>query len=231
LLAVLVLRDPTSSVPRVETVTQDDDDLDDPEIFEHCPIGLGEQVTRHMESLANEDPDLDLLLHISGHYTGTDEESTLAAALMQSDHPLVTAKYILKHRVGPDNTKFLNGRYTRWARVFLRNVNVIVRRMVRSDGNDMLQIDDVTTPLVPENLSLSFDVEGGNRTVRLIRRTAQHTEKMKKRKSKRRSKPGSVTTMAPSNRPYGNLKPRCYRTSRCEISHSSRQMLWHGNGK
>mmetsp|Transcript_52228 Transcript_52228/g.78006 ORF Transcript_52228/g.78006 Transcript_52228/m.78006 type:complete len:1156 (-) Transcript_52228:781-4248(-) len=189
------------SVPRVETVTEDDDDLDDPEIFEHCPIGLGEQVTRHMESLANEDPDLDLLDHISGHYWHngalffkvkwkTDEESTLAAALMQSDHPLVTAKYILKHRVGSDNTKFLNGRYTRWARGFLRKVNVIVRRMVRSDGNDMLQIDDATTPLVPENLSLSFDVEGGNRTVRLVRRTAQHTEKMKKRKSKRRSKPG-----------------------------------------
>ena len=143
--------DPThkDAKPVVETVPTREDVDDDPQFSDTPPTGVSpldldhqdhieldvfEDATQHFESFSGDEDPNDLFDKIVGHSWDngilllelawtTGESSSLPFTIVKRDYPLPTAHYILKVGVGTADGRYSSGRYTRWARGLIRQVN------------------------------------------------------------------------------------------------------------
>ncbi|KAI2506167.1 hypothetical protein MHU86_8302 [Fragilaria crotonensis] len=113
----------------------------------------------------------------------TDETSCLPFSTVKLDFPLETADYILKHKLGCADGKYVGGRYTRWARQFKRQHTQIVRRLLRDSGRRYIRDGAACALTIASALS-----DG----TRLIRRVATRTPTTSGG-SRKRKKPGRLS--------------------------------------
>ena len=103
---------------------------------EDCPAEVFEDTTHHLEQLAEDNPQDDLFERVMAHGWDngillleiewkTGETSSLRFTLVKRDYPYAVAQYILDHSMGTWDGRHTSGRYMRWARGFLRQVNLI----------------------------------------------------------------------------------------------------------
>ena len=101
-----------------------------------CSAEVFEDMTHHLEQLADDDPQDDLFETVKAH--GWDngillleiewkmgETSSSPFTLVKQDYPYAVAQYILDHSMGTWDGRHTSGRYMRWAHGFLRQVFVI----------------------------------------------------------------------------------------------------------
>jgi hypothetical protein len=77
----------------------------------------------------------------------TDETSCLPFSQVKLDFPRETADYVLKHKLGCADGKYLGGRYTRWARQFNRQYARVVRRILRGHRSMPIR-HEAATPII-----------------------------------------------------------------------------------
>ena len=205
---------PKDAKPVVEPVPTPEDVDDDPQFSETPPTGVSpldldhqdhiesdvfEDATQHFESFSGDKDPNDLFDKIVGHSWDngilllelawtTGESSSLPFTIIKRDYPLPTAHYILKVGVGTADGRYSSGRYTRWARGLIRQVNRTIRRLCRMTSGDILRLPD----------GRKFQVDDSLGTTRLLRRTKvdshvnQHPWKKKKKKN-----PGRISRAQP----------------------------------
>ena len=123
------------------------------------------EISRHLETLAEDDDD-DMFESVVGHesdrgvlklhlrYT-TGEVTTVPFSLCKRDYPYAVSQYILEKKIGSADGRYKTGRFLRWARLFQRQCNRVVRRVARREAQfqQELTIDDFDRPLnLPENI-------------------------------------------------------------------------------
>ena len=126
----------------------------------------------------------------------TCETSCLPFSTVKLDFPLETADYILKHKLGCADGKYVGGRYTRWARQFKRQHTKIVRRLLRDSGRRYIRDGAACALTIASALS-----DG----TRLIRRVATRTPTTSGG-TRKRKKPGRLSR--PLEVKYGVPIPR-----------------------
>ena len=154
-------RTPTSPVDTSTSTTElgRDNDPEEPipvstladavEQPEDCPSEIFEDMMHHLEQLAEDDPQDDLFEKVVTHGWDngilileiewkTGETSSLPFTLVKRDYPYAVAQYILDHNVGTWDGQHTSGRYTRWARGFLRQVNRTICRLHRVVSGSIL---------------------------------------------------------------------------------------------
>ena len=99
-----------------------------------CSADVFEDMTHHLEQLAEDDPQDDLFekVKLHGWDNGillleiewkTGETSSSPFTHVKQDYPYAVTQYILDNNVGTWDGRHMSGRYTRWAHGFLRQVN------------------------------------------------------------------------------------------------------------
>jgi hypothetical protein len=106
--------------------------------------------------------------------------------LMQRDYPCKTALYILDSKVSPAGSRFTNGRYTRWARQYTRQVNRIIQRLIRLNDGVAETIDS------KQSFVISTNLPGGTRLIRRVVHSAGKPGGGRKRKKPGRPSRGPV---------------------------------------
>ena len=78
----------------------------------------------------------------------------MAFTMVKRDYPYETAEYILQNKVGTSEHKYVTGRYTRWARAYMRQCKQTLHRIIRLFGGDIVREDDVKDgPIIPTDSS------------------------------------------------------------------------------
>ena len=185
---------PRSSATPSTGVSPSDLDLQD-----HIESDVFEDATQHFESLSGDEDPNDLFDKIVGHSWDngilllelawtTGESSSLPFTIVKRDYPLPTAHYILTVGVGTADGRYSSGRYTRWARGLIRQVNRTVRRLRRMASGDILRLPD----------GRRFQVDDSLGTARLLRRTTvdPHVNQRPWRKKKKKN-PGRISRGQP----------------------------------
>lgn len=167
-----------------------------------------DDITHHLSRIADDSSDDEPFSGIEGHewHDGalqfrvkwaTGEFSTVPFTLMQRDYyPSETALYILDNKVSPTGSRFTNGRYTRWARQYTRQVNRIIRRLIRLNDGVEATVDSKQSLVIPTNM---FD------GTRLIRRVVHSVGKPGG--GRKRKKPGRFSR-GPGQMKYGVAVPQ-----------------------
>ena len=138
--------DPEEPIP-VSTMA---DDVEQPE---DCPAEVFEDTTHHLEQLAEDDPQDDLFERVTAHGWDNDillleiewkmgETSSLPFTLVKRDYPYAVVQYILDHSVGTWDGRHTSGRYMRWARGFLGQVNHTICQLHRVASGSILRLRD-----------------------------------------------------------------------------------------
>jgi Reverse transcriptase (RNA-dependent DNA polymerase) len=163
-------------------VTQEDDE--DPELMD--------EVAHHLESSADNGVGDDEFSSIVQHEWEdgvlyfkvewlTGDSSMIPFSLLKRDHPQPVAEYILGNKVGSPDGRYNSGRYSRWARTFLKTVRRVVRRLRSIDYSNELC----------EPTSLGEDsLEQMNTGVRIIRRVPKASAGTGYKR--KRTKPGRI---------------------------------------
>ena len=124
------------------------------------------------------------------------EFSTVPFTLMQRDYPCKTALYILDSKVSPAGSRFTNGRYTRWARQYTRQVNRIIQRLIRLNDGVAETIDS------KQSFVISTNLPGGTRLICRVVHSAG-----KPGGGRNRKKPGRLSR-GPVQMKYGVAVPQ-----------------------
>ena len=195
-------------------ITQDEDA--DPPVFA--------DVTHQLSRVAADSTDDEQFEKLDGHIWKdgvlfltvrwkTDETSCLPFSTVKLDFPSETAAYVLKHKLGCADGKYHGGRYTRWARQFIRYHSQVVRRLLRASGCPTFQpADEATAFRVAHNLP--------NGT-RLIRRAIREATKVGG--GRKRKKPGRLSR--PVEVKYGVAVPRNVRHA-LELDREAGNTFW-----
>jgi hypothetical protein len=174
---------------QVRPVTQDEDA--DPSLLD--------DITHQLSRVAADSADDEQFERLDGHtwkdgilfFTirwKTDETSCLPFSTVKLDFPSETAAYVLKHKLGCADGKYIGGRYTRWARQFTRQHSKIVRRLLRDSGRTSYMDDGaVTTIRVAQHLP-----NGTSLIRRVIREVSKSGGNRKRKKPGRLSRPVEV---------------------------------------
>ena len=105
-----------------------------------CSAEIFEDTTHHLEQLAEDDLQDDLFEKVMSHTWDNGilileiewkmgETSSSPFTIMKRDYPYAVAHYILNNSVGTLDGRYASGRYMRWARGFLRQVNRTIRHL------------------------------------------------------------------------------------------------------
>ena len=108
----------------------------------------------------------------------TDETSCLPFSRLKLVFSKETANYVLKHKLGCADRRYLGGRYTRWAHQFTRQYTKVVRRLLRGyhyRGN-------AATPAI----RVAERLPEGTRLIRRVTREDSKPSVSRKRKKKGR---------------------------------------------
>jgi hypothetical protein len=178
-----------SSGDHIRPVTQDEDD--DPLILD--------DITHQLSRVAADSADDEQFKRLDGHTWNddillftvcwkTDMTSCLPFSIVKLDFPSETAAYVLKHKLGCADGKYIGGRYTRWTHQFTRQHSKIVRRLLPDSGR-MSYMDDgaVTTIRVAQHLP-----NGTCLIRRVIREVSKSGGNCKRKKPGRLSRPVEV---------------------------------------
>ena len=166
---------------------------------DHIESDVFEDATQHFESLSGDEDPNDLFDKIVGHSWDngilllelawtTGESSSLPFTIVKHDYPLPTAHYILHVGVGTADGRYSLGRYTRWARGLIRQVNHTVRRLCRMASGDILHLPD----------GRKFQVDDSLGTARLLQCTTvdPHVNQRPWKKKKKKN-PGRISRGQP----------------------------------
>jgi Reverse transcriptase (RNA-dependent DNA polymerase) len=122
----------------------------------------------------------------------TGETSMQPFYVMKLDYPRETAAYISQHKLGSSGDRTTSAPYTRWARKFQRQLNKVIRRMLR-DSSGFIHPGSVSF----DRLIVQGHLPNGRR---LIRRVSVQSVP-KKGKVRKRTKPGRISR--PVQEKYG----------------------------
>ena len=191
------LQSPSDGERGVPQITQDEDPQ--PEILDAVSHQLQRVAESSMDDghfdsiIGHEWQDGILLFCVKWR---TDETSLLPFSVVKRDFLMETAKYILANRIAQTESYSTGGRYTRWARQFTRQLNRIVRRILRH-SNGVLNADSRHSAL-----QVASHLPNGTR---LIRRTISTATKIQGARKKRR-KHGRISR--PVQVKYGVVVPK-----------------------
>ncbi len=183
-----------------------------------------DDITHHLSQIADDSTDDESFSGIEGHewHDGvltfrvkwaTGDFSTVPFTLLKRDYPSETALYILENKVSPTGSRFTNGRYTRWARQYTRQVNRIIRRLIRLNDGVAATADS------KQSLMISTNMIGGTR---LIRRVVHPVGKPGG--GRKRKKPGRLSR-GPVQMKYGVVVPQNVRHA-YELDKESGTTFW-----
>lgn len=168
-----------------------------------------EEVTHQMTRMAEDTKSDELFTRIESHVWEdgilvfrvrwkTDEVTSIPFTLMQRDYPSETAAYILENKVSSNGGRFTSGRFSRWARAYLRHYNKVVRRLLRlSDG------DGISSIASQPPFEIKTNWPNGTRLIRRVNAVG------KSGKGRRRKKPGRLSR--PVQMTYGIAIPQSVR--------------------
>jgi hypothetical protein len=84
----------------------------------------------------------------------TDEESVMAFTMVKQDYPYETTEYILQNKVGTSENKYATGRYTQWARAYMRQCKQTLHHIIQLSGGDIVREGNVEDgPIIPMDSS------------------------------------------------------------------------------
>ena len=120
---------------------------------EDCSAEVFDDTTHHLEQLAEDNPQDDLFEKVVTHgwdngillleiQWKTGETSSLPFTLVKRDYPYAVAQYILACNVGTWDGRHTSGRYMRWARGLLQQVNHTIHHLHRVASGSILRLCD-----------------------------------------------------------------------------------------
>ena len=206
--------DPEEPIP-VSTMA---DSVEQPE---DCSAEVFDDMTHHLEQLAEDGPQADLFEKVTtnGWDNGillleiewkTGETSSLPFTLVKRDYPYAVAQYILAYNVGTWDGKHMSGRYTRWARGFLRQVNHTIRRLHLVASGSILRLCN----------RCQFQLDNSFSGFRTIRRATMMPKATQPQRKKKRN-PGRISHGQPVFK-YGVEVPK-------STKHAEELDAQHGN--
>lgn len=125
----------------------------------------------------------------------TDETSLVPFSQVQRDFPSEAAKYIIANKVGSSGGRYSGGRYTRWARTYLRQYHRVLRRLLHCSEGILRPDND------GRHLKVEASLPNGTRLIRRVSHTGPSTGGQRKRR-----KPGRLSR--PVQVKYGVVIPR-----------------------
>jgi hypothetical protein len=183
-----------------------------------------EDVVHQLERVAEDTSSDELFDRIDGHTWQdgllmfqirwkTDETSMLPFLTVKRDFPSKAATYVLEHKLGSGDGRYIGGCCTRWARRYNRAFSKIVRRLLRNSGGFHSE-----NPGSPTTIRVASNLPNGTRLIRRAIRGVPKTGGMRKRKKQRRiSRPIEVK--------YGVPIPRSVKHA-LELDADAGNMFW-----
>ena len=201
----------------IPVVSQPEPDDDDSVSHDDVPASQTEEIAAYVEALSQDfEKEQELFDSIVGHkwkegvlffdikWT-TDEISSHPFSEISRDFGYETAKYILEKRVGTASGQHSNGRFSRWARQYLKHVRRAVRRLRRFawDNSDWTSDEPNSPAFETSNRYLTTGM-----SVKQISARRSAARRSASKYKKKKTKPGRNKRVRTFSMRYGVRLPK-----------------------